>query len=466
MSLSKEILEGTYEGVAKLLSSGAPVDIIDEYGFTPLINACIRNRLDMVQLLIKYGANVNLVDMGGSTALLWAVDNNNTEISALLLKNGASANTYNTMGQPVLFYPLLRKNKELIKLLTDFGANLDYANDFISTKLVAHRFELKGNSDVVTPEGLFLSIDLEGFYLEFTLEIVRESLSRFISSYVAHRMDIHENELRVIIRAFENASKLREFKHITKDIESNKSTIFGLMKADPLLLPVSYRGHAITFIRHGDFLGKCDRGVYKMTDPIVIHTVGRPEKINDNFYLHLLYDPHSEREMKVEIYQNLGLKPLIKLPIKHQITGNCSWANVESSVPTMLSILLFDKLADKTKIEPLIAEIMRFYKTWLEWDKDRAIEDYILDFDKMSLQRQKSKASLLGAVLFQACSPNNPYDVNRAKKILTILSRKEFHYIIRIYINVFARGSQKTAVGKAFLQLIETCGYKPNDFIY
>jgi hypothetical protein len=131
----------------------------------------------------------------------------------------------------------------------------------------------------------------------------------------------------------------------------------------------------------------------------------------------------------------------------------------------MLYMLLYDKISDKSKITSLVSEIMHFYKTWLEWDKDRAIEDTLLDFDKLSFQRQKAKASLIGAVLFQACSPNNPYDVIRAKKILKILSRKEFHYITRIYINVFVRG-RKTQKGRDFISLIEVCGYKPSDFMY
>ncbi len=35
MSLSKEILEGTYAGTVKLLNAGAPVNVLDEYGCTP-----------------------------------------------------------------------------------------------------------------------------------------------------------------------------------------------------------------------------------------------------------------------------------------------------------------------------------------------------------------------------------------------------------------------------------------------
>lgn len=455
MSLSQEIIEGTYEGVVRRLQLGEPIDILDEYGYTPLIHASATNRADIVELLLKKGARTDLVDISGSTALHWAVDNDNLKISQLLLKYGSNPNAYTNHGQPVLFYPMLRHNAELVKLLLSKGANMDYAKDFIMAKLIAHRFELQGNSDVVNAEGLFISIDLEGFYLEFTLDLVRDSLDHFIKSYVAHRMDIHPNELKIIINSFKNASKLREFKHFNKDVGANKELIYKLLDIELLLLPVSYKAHAITFVQYQDLFAKCDRGVQKMTDPIVINKIGNPKLLGKEFLINLLYQPHGEKYIKNNVNTILGLTPVAKLPIKHQITGNCSWANVESSVPTMLYILLKGKASTK--------EIMHFYKTWLEWDKDRAIEDCLIDFDKISFPRQKAKAALLGAVLFQACNPAKEEDLARAKKILQILSRKEFHYIVRIYANVFVRG-QKSSYGKAFQQLIEKCGYKLSQF--
>ncbi len=463
MSLSKEILEGTYEGVVRLLQQGAEANIMDEYGFTPLIHAAATNRFDLVALLLKNHARVDLVDFTGSNALLWAIDNNNLEIVKILLAYGANPNCFAGNGQPALFYPLLRKNKELIKVLVDKGANLDFAKDFVNAKLIGHRFELQGSTDIVTPDGLYIAIDLEGFYLEFTLELIRESLSRFIQSYAAHRMDIHTDELKEIINSYQNASKLREFKHFSKKIEPNKQAIYQFMGMDLLLLPVSYKGHAINFIKHGQFLAKCDRGVNQMTDPIVINTIGKPKNLTQDFYLNLLYEKHNEKYMKQDVYEILGLKPYAKLPIKHQITGNCSWANTESSVPTMLYMLLHDKIKDKTKVDSLVGEIMTFYRTWLEWDKDRALEDWISDFDKISFLRQKSKAVLLGAVLFQACNPSKPKDVERAQKILKILIRKEFQYIVRTYANIFVRG-HKTSEGLAFQRVIGMCGYNLGQF--
>lgn len=464
MSLSKEILEGTYAGVERLLAQRAEVNIVDEYGYTPLIHACATNRLDLVQLLLKNNADPNIMDMSGSTALHWAVDNDNLEISNNLLKYGANPNAYSENGQPILFYPLLRKNRDLIRILVDKGANLDFAKDYIQAKLLGHRFELKGTTDIINAEGYFLPIDLEGFYLEFTIQAICESLERFMNSYVARRMDIHERELKEIINAFKNASYLRAFKHFSVDVEKSKTQIYPHLDVNLLLLPVSYRGHAITFIKHGDMFAKCDRGVEKMTTPITIHHLGNPRPLTHEFLIKLLYERQTERSIKYELVKTLGLQPFAKLPIKHQVTGNCSWANSESSVPTMLYMLLHDKLQDKSKIDALVREIMMFYRAWLEWDKDRAIEDWLLDFEKISFQRQKSKAALLGAVLFQGCNPNNPHDVERTKKIMKILSRKEFKYVVKIYANIFVRGS-KTSQGKAFSQLIETSGYRLSDFI-
>lgn len=463
MSLSKEILEGTLEGVKALLEKGAQVNLLDEYGYTPLIHAAATNRYDIASLLLKHNAETDLIDISGSTALHWAIDNNNMAICKLLLHYGANPNAYTANSQPALFYPILRKNKELVDILVAKGANMAFAKDFINAKLIGHRFELQGNSDVINADGLFISIDLEGFYLEFTLDILCDSLEKFIHSYVAHRMDIHSPELNIIIDTFRNASKLREFKHFSKDVDANKNVIYQLMDRDLLLLPVSYKGHAITFVKHGDFLAKCDRGVNEMTAPIVIHTVGKPERLTHAFYKDLLYEIHTEKFMKAEIYEILGLQPYAKLPIKHQITGNCSWANAEASVPTMLYMLLHDKIKDAAKIPALVSEIMQFYHAWLDWDKDRALEDCLEDFESISFPRQKAKAALLGAVLFQSCDPAKPNDVKRAQKILTILSQKEFHYIVRTYANVYLRGNQDP-MGQRYKKLLTLCGYSLSQF--
>lgn len=462
MSLSEDVLQGRFQGVQTRLERGESPNIIDEYGYTPLVHAIVTQNLEIVKLLLKHHANLDILDNSGLTALHWAVDMDNYDIVKALLGFRANPNAYSSSGQPILFYPLLRHDKPLIQLLIDHGADLHFAKDFILAKLIGHRFELRGACDIVNSEGLFLEVDMEGFYLEFTLDIISDSLKHFINSFVAKRMNIYEEELHIILQAFKHAMKLREYKHISKSIEENKSIIYKLTEIDLLLLPVSFVGHAITFIKHGNLFAKCDRGVHKMTDPIVINVIKNPRPLTSGFYSNLLYKRHTRKYIQKDIYQILNLEPYVKLPIKHQVTGNCSWANVEASVPTMLYMLLHDKLKNKAEANKLVIEIMRFYFAWLSWDKDRALEDLFLDFDKLSINRKKARAALMGEILFQACNPNKKNDLKRAKKILTMLSRPEYHFIIRSYLNVF--GSTSRSQGAVFTQILRDCGYQPADF--
>ncbi len=465
MSLSKEVLQGTYQGVLACLDSGESPNVIDEYGYTPLIHAVVIQNLDIVFLLLERHARVDILDSSGQTALHWAVDMGNHAITELLLKSQANPNAYSASGQPILFYPLLRKDKALVMLLAKYGADLAFTKDFIAAKLIGHRFSLQGYCDIVTIDGLFLEVDMEGFYLEFTLDIIQKSLKHFATSNTARKIHINEQAVQYIIIALKHAAHLREYKHISKDVEANKATIYKLVENDLLLLPVSFEGHAITFIKHGALFAKCDRGVHKMTDPIVIHRINNPMPLTRHFYKNLLYKRQTRKFIQNDIPLILDLKPYNKLPITHQVTGNCSWANVEASIPTMLYMLLNDQTSNKTEADKLVKQVMHFYYTWLDWDKDRALDNLLKDFETLSIKRQQAKAALLGEVLFQSCSPQIKEDVKRAHKILAILKRKEFHFVIRSYLQVFT-GGLGSSHGRRFLLLLKKCGIDPRKFRY
>src|SRR3990167_10823546 len=98
MSLADEIIYGREPDFEAYLRAGNALDDIDEYGFTPLIECAITERLDVMQELIKRGININKPDVTGNTALHWAVDHNNLEMVTFLLKNGANPNAYTLAG--------------------------------------------------------------------------------------------------------------------------------------------------------------------------------------------------------------------------------------------------------------------------------------------------------------------------------------------------------------------------------
>ena len=65
---------------------------------------------------------------------------------------------------------------------------VEFAKDFINAKLLAHRYELQGHVDIVDKTKTLIEIDFEGFYLEFTVEAVHDSLQDFRNNFGARHL--------------------------------------------------------------------------------------------------------------------------------------------------------------------------------------------------------------------------------------------------------------------------------------
>jgi hypothetical protein len=454
MSLTDQILKGSIKKVEQLLANGASPNELDIYGYTPLIEASIANRPDIAALLIHHGADVRLKDLTGGTALNWAVENNNLDLCKLLLQNGADPNAYNKNSQPVLIQPLLRRQQELKELLYKYGADLKFAQDYINTKLIGHRFELVGRVDIVDNKNTFIEVDYEGFVLEFTLGVIQDSLIQFINNFSARNLRSHFAELENIILAFAYAAELLKYQQHLVDIKQHKTRIDKLCRRNLLLLPVGYEGHAITFIRYGNLLAKCDRGENSLHNPsVLIYRMGRPQVFNTEFIKHLLFQKQSQYYISQGIVKDLGLQPVIDLPLPSQLIGNCSWANVEAAVPTMLLMLWLHNHADIH-----LADVRRYqqaalaiYKQWIEWDKDWALHQCVESFYEANAARKASKAALLAAVLFQTCKYTVAQDIHRANKILAVLATPNYEYILKNYLKVY----KGTPAGHNLRELID-----------
>ncbi len=463
-TLSQEIINGNNAKAAQMIKSGMALNYLDEYGFTPLTQAALMDNYTIAALLLNYKANPNQASQDRSTPLQWAVDNSNYDLAELLLKNKANPNASTPDNQPIMFYPTLRKDRALSELLIKYGAKETVVKDYILAKLIGHRFELKGYIDVINADSIFTQIDFEGFYLEFTISLILESLDRFMNSYEANRLNLPVDEYQTVQKALRNASELRSFRHVNKNIDDYLPRIKQIINNnDLLLIPVSFRGHAMSFIRYQNLFARCDRGVHKMTDPIIIYEFKNAAPLTIDFYKQLMYEKNPPNFINKEINQILGLKKIDTLPISHQVTGNCSWANIESSVPTMLYMLIHQQQNNK-KSSKTQDYIMKFYYAWKEWDKDRALEDLIVDIKDKNKPRRISKALLLAAILNQSCDYKNPRDVARAKKILAILSQPEYKFILRTYINVYIKKGSGDLKMK-FERILEICDVDYKIFI-
>ncbi|KTD24515.1 Dot/Icm T4SS effector AnkH/LegA3 [Legionella maceachernii] len=462
MTIADDIISSRMPDFDHYLNQGESLDDIDEYGFTPLIECAIIGQVDIAQQLLIRGANVNKGDVTGRTPLHWAADNNNLELAELFLQHGADPNAYTSSGLSILVYPVLRGYDNLKHLLYQYGAKLDFALDFINAKLLGHRYELKGYVDIVNAQNEFIELNYEGFMLEFTVAVVKDSLRRFTSSYSTRHLRDHFSLIYPIMDAFTVAGELLKLQHnLSVNLgETNKPILARILQQSPMLiLPAASKGHALGFIRYKEWWAKIDRGENSLREGTVnIYRITNPKVFDIRFLQDFLYKRQPRRYFHQVINQKLGLIPFAKMPISPQITGNCSWANVQAIVPVAYAL---QQLSQATNQEFDAHTAIRLYDDWVEWDKDRALDECIHRFYLANPIRKASFAAMLGAVLFQACDYGKAYHVKRAEKILTILTLPEYYYILQSYLEAYCI-KRLTRRGNNLLKLLDDCGVNPN----
>jgi hypothetical protein len=460
-SLAKAIMYGKLTDVQAWVDLGEDINDFDEYGFTPLIEAVIFQKNEVVNYLLEKGADPNFKSLPGHTPLHWAVEVGNLELCEALLKNGANPNAYSRGSQPILVLPVLRHRNDIKNLLYKYGGDLHFAQDFIQAKLLAHRYELIGPVDIVTHERHFVELDMEGFFLEFTLNVIPNSLIRFKNSFAARHLRGYFGYIEQIVNAFHNAAELIRYQHFTQDYQQHQSRIDKLLSNKLLLLPVGYEGHAITFINYADILVKCDRGEWgRENGSVVIYRMTKPHAFNKNFIKNLIYKKQSKEAILEWLPEQLGLVPLTQLPIPPQITGNCSWANTEAAVAVMTFILLMAETTNHNPDTVIAAKqnALSFYRQWTGWDKATALSECLQSLDGINPQRKAAKLMQLAALMFQKLRHSRLPDIRTAQKLLPYLTDPDYIYILQSYKERFYL-RKRSPQGINLIQLIEAAGF-------
>ncbi len=459
LSLADAIIQEDINQVRELLRYGFNLNELDEYGFTPLIEAAIADNLEIARMLIDYGADVNMQDSTGGTALHWAAENNNLKFSQLLLVNGANPNAYTLSGQPLLVMPLLRHQQALKRLLIDAGANLDFAQDFINTKFLGHLYELVGTADIISPSNEFVEVDFEGFFLEVTLAMIGESLAQFKSHFAGRHIRRYEQLTAVVIDVLHRAAQLIKFQQYRLDIKKYDDHITSMLKQEPLIIPIGYEGHAITFVKFHNIFVKCDRREdSRLYDNIVFYQVNRPEILTIDFLKDLIFEKKSGEFINRELPVILDLHPITEIKVTAQISGNCSWANVEDCIP-VLFFMLFSNASDFQANFTRYKNIsLDYFHQWREWNKDRSLNFCIQSFKNSDSIRKACKAEILAAILYQCCIEQTGKNKERAESILSLLTNSPYSHVLQNYVKSYVYEDQSEE-GKNFINLLKTAGF-------
>src|SRR5690606_16178257 len=98
---------------------------------------------------------------------------------------------------------------------------------------------------IVNASGEFIELDYEGFILEFTVAMIKDSLRRFVSSYSTRHLRAHFPQLHGIMDGLSIASELLQLQHVRFFSEANLKRLAELAHAPLLILPAASRGHAL-----------------------------------------------------------------------------------------------------------------------------------------------------------------------------------------------------------------------------
>jgi ankyrin repeat protein len=120
-----------------LCAKGVKVNAVDSDGQTPLSMAISQPRgtayatqssMETMRILLRCGADISYRDKEGRTLLHDAVRRDREDIVYLLLKHGADINAKDKYGYTSLHWAVSSKNKEMVELLVARGADVNARN--------------------------------------------------------------------------------------------------------------------------------------------------------------------------------------------------------------------------------------------------------------------------------------------------------------------------------------------------
>ncbi len=455
MDLTQIILYGDSQQLENALEDIDNVSYLDEYGYTPLIQAIIADKIECTQLLLQKGADVNQHDITGRTPLHWAVYNENMPVCELLMQYNADPNRYTISSEPILAKPILRNNQFIKKLLLEHGASARFAHDYINVKLLGHRFELVGSVDIVDTHDIFTEVDYEGFYLDASIDLIQYSLSEFRYNFAARAIEDWFPALELIIHSLSASHELLKHDHYLANYNDKQQACQRFLEHDTFILPINQEGHAFSVVKHGHLFAIIDRAKDSPpTDQIPIYYINRPAQLTADLIYQVAFEHQAIKTIHQLLKKNLSLMQQDSLPLLDQQIGNCSWANMEAVVPVMKFMIGFDSKRRDTQQTALRDDCLELFHRWQQWDRERILNRVIIDFKTAQPQRKAAIAALLAGIVFQRCDVDNEKDFELARTMLPIILKKDYAYLIESYkqFYVFA---QSTRAGANFMALID-----------
>lgn len=428
-SLADIIIQQKLEDFFNVVDNYHNLNEIDEYGFTPLIEAVLTENIEIINHLISLKVLIDKADTSGRTALFWAVYNNNFEITNILLNAAANPNAVTKSGHPIIAYPLIRKKTSLIKLLQKFNGSINLGMDFINVKLIGHRFELTGQTYIKDPNNKYILVSFSGFYAEASINMFADSINKFKNNYTSKNLKQYFSTIDTTISALKITQKIAAHQHYTVTESARNYLLNSLNLNEILILPVLYQGHAISITFYDKLLIKCDRGANSKKEPaIIVYKINNAHE-KQKIISQLLFHVNDDNYIHSKINNLLNLKVITHIPITSQIVGNCTWANIESSILIVHFLLQYQK--DQNNIQSHVEESIKLYHLWHRWDLNNTLDIVCQKTNFLDKRDAIIFANVLGNILMKLITQEN--NTPQIQKITSALQESNFIDIIKNY---------------------------------
>lgn len=253
-------------------------------------------------------------------------------------------------------------------------------------------------------------------------------------------------------------NRLTQYDHYLVDPQQHRKEIKSILTKNTLLLPISQAGHAAILVKHNNLFAICDRSQEMcFENKLSIYYMNKPYGLTTDLLFDILYQKQEFPEIYAKLHHALKLNILSELPMPAQKIGNCSWANVEATIPVLYWMLQAEDASNNASKSDITKDSLELFQRWKDWDKERALQFMIRAFDEATPMRKASIAALLAGVLFQRFSADNLHQMQQAEKIMTILKTEKYRYILKSYVKYYVH-DKPTKAGKNLMRLLTLFG--------
>lgn len=123
---NRSITLGNDEIIFYLLQFITDLNQPDCLGHTPLMYACFKERIDIIDKLIEKGSNVNVQSKTGHTALMYASSAGFTQTAKYLIDHKSNLNLETSEGDTALTLSIFSGHNDISKFLIGGGSNINH----------------------------------------------------------------------------------------------------------------------------------------------------------------------------------------------------------------------------------------------------------------------------------------------------------------------------------------------------